>query len=104
VGWYAALGQHEQARAVWREALQMYRRHERDYDADRVQQQLDNLDGPTGQQPPAAPMHGTAARSVVACPGGRNHGCARDPDVPKVLSTASSVAYGVRGELRDRSG
>ncbi|MGW5055666.1 tetratricopeptide repeat protein [Actinokineospora sp. NPDC004072] len=42
---HAALGEHEQARVVWREALQLYRDQGRDTDADRVQQQLDALDG-----------------------------------------------------------
>jgi tetratricopeptide (TPR) repeat protein len=41
---YAALGQHEQARAVWREALELYREQGRDTDAQRVQQQVHDLD------------------------------------------------------------
>ena len=39
---HAALG-HEQARAVWREALELYRKQSRDTDAQRVQRQLDEL-------------------------------------------------------------
>lgn len=38
------LGAYEQARVVWREALQLHREHGRDTDAARVQQQLDDLD------------------------------------------------------------
>ena len=34
----------EKARAVWREALEIYRDQGRDQDADRVQRQLDALD------------------------------------------------------------
>jgi tetratricopeptide (TPR) repeat protein len=41
---HAALGQHEQARTVWREALELYRDQGRDADAERVQRQLENLD------------------------------------------------------------
>lgn len=41
---HAALGQYEQARAVWREALELYRDQGRDADAERVQHQLDDLD------------------------------------------------------------
>ncbi|KOV87623.1 hypothetical protein ADL03_06585 [Nocardia sp. NRRL S-836] len=41
---HAALGQHERARTVWREALELYRDQGRDDDAERVQQQLDDLD------------------------------------------------------------
>ncbi|MGW4116648.1 hypothetical protein ACWEFJ_37725 [Actinosynnema sp. NPDC004786] len=41
---HTALGRHEQARAVWREALQLYREQGCDADAERVQRQLDNLD------------------------------------------------------------
>ncbi|MBB5959567.1 tetratricopeptide (TPR) repeat protein [Saccharothrix tamanrassetensis] len=41
---HAALGRHEQARAVWREALDLYRTQEREVDAQRVRQQLDDLD------------------------------------------------------------
>ncbi|QUQ64310.1 AfsR/SARP family transcriptional regulator [Kutzneria sp. CA-103260] len=42
---HAALGEDEQARSVWREALELYRRQGRDDEADRVQRQLDALDG-----------------------------------------------------------
>lgn len=42
---HAALGQHEQARAVWREALELYREQGRDTCAERIQQKLDRLDG-----------------------------------------------------------
>ncbi|MGC7103032.1 BTAD domain-containing putative transcriptional regulator [Amycolatopsis lurida] len=44
---YTALGHLAQARAVWREALELYREQGRDPDAQRVQQQLDNLDKTT---------------------------------------------------------
>ena len=37
---HAALGQHEHARAVWRQALELYRRQGRAEDAERVQRQL----------------------------------------------------------------
>ena len=40
---HVALGQHDQARAVWREALELYREQGRDAAA-RVQRQLDELD------------------------------------------------------------
>jgi predicted negative regulator of RcsB-dependent stress response len=39
-----ALGQHGQARAAWREALELYRREGRDAGVDRVRRQLDTLD------------------------------------------------------------
>jgi DNA-binding SARP family transcriptional activator/tetratricopeptide (TPR) repeat protein len=42
-----ALGEHRQARADWREAVRLYQRQGRDNDANRVQQQLDDLDSPT---------------------------------------------------------
>ncbi|ROP35726.1 tetratricopeptide repeat protein [Saccharothrix texasensis] len=48
---HAALAWHEQARTVWREALQLYREQGRDADADRVQQQLDELDHFTSANP-----------------------------------------------------
>ncbi|MFT7837743.1 tetratricopeptide repeat protein [Saccharothrix sp. BKS2] len=41
---HSELGDHEQARAVWGKALALYRDQGRDTDADRVQQQLDDLD------------------------------------------------------------
>lgn len=40
-----ALGHREQARAVWEKALELYREQGRDTDADRVQHQLNDLDG-----------------------------------------------------------
>lgn len=40
-----ALGHFEQARAVWREALELYRAQQRSADADRIQQQLNTLNG-----------------------------------------------------------
>ncbi|GAA0245351.1 hypothetical protein GCM10010492_50900 [Saccharothrix mutabilis subsp. mutabilis] len=39
----SALGEVEQARAVWLEALELYQRQERDLDADRVRRQLADL-------------------------------------------------------------
>jgi len=45
---HTALGQHDQARKVWREALKLYREQGRDTDAERLQQQLHNLDNSTG--------------------------------------------------------
>jgi tetratricopeptide (TPR) repeat protein len=41
----AALGDLDQARAVWQEALDLYRQQGRDDDAERVERQLDGLDG-----------------------------------------------------------
>ena len=41
---HVALGQREQARTVWREALELYRQQGREEDAARVEQQLDDLD------------------------------------------------------------
>ncbi len=41
---HAALGQHDPARAGWREALELYREQQRDEDAARVRRQLDDLD------------------------------------------------------------
>lgn len=42
---HLALCEHEKARAVWREALELYREHGRGDDADRGQLQLDTPDG-----------------------------------------------------------
>lgn len=42
---HVALGEHARARVVWREAVELYREHGRVEDAERVQQQLDTLDG-----------------------------------------------------------
>ncbi|MEU4803430.1 tetratricopeptide repeat protein [Actinosynnema sp. NPDC023587] len=42
---HLADGDHDQARQVWREALDRYREQRRDDDADRVRQQLQELDG-----------------------------------------------------------
>jgi tetratricopeptide (TPR) repeat protein len=41
---YAALGQNEHARAVWQQAIELYRQQGRFEDAERTQQQLDALD------------------------------------------------------------
>ncbi|MBB5803321.1 DNA-binding SARP family transcriptional activator/tetratricopeptide (TPR) repeat protein [Saccharothrix ecbatanensis] len=41
---HTALGHHDRARAVWQEALELYREQGRDTDAERVRQQLDGLD------------------------------------------------------------
>ncbi|MCP3803374.1 winged helix-turn-helix domain-containing protein [Allokutzneria sp. A3M-2-11 16] len=41
---YIALGRHRQARAVWEQALKLYRQHGQDADADRMRHQLDDLD------------------------------------------------------------
>jgi tetratricopeptide (TPR) repeat protein len=43
---YAALSDHEQARAGWRQALELYQAQQRTVDIARVQQQLDELDNP----------------------------------------------------------
>ncbi|OKI16293.1 transcriptional regulator, SARP family protein [Saccharothrix sp. CB00851] len=43
----AALDHHEQARAAWREALELYQQQGRNTEAERVQQQLDDLDKAT---------------------------------------------------------
>lgn len=40
---YAALGESQQARASWREALVLYQQQERSEDAERIQRQLDDL-------------------------------------------------------------
>ena len=48
---HVVLGQHEQAHAVWREALELYREQGRDTDAQRLQQHLHNLDNPTKHPP-----------------------------------------------------
>jgi len=45
---HAALGDHEQARAAWRQALQLYQTQQRTADMDRAQWHLDELDNPTG--------------------------------------------------------
>ncbi|MCP2247401.1 AfsR/SARP family transcriptional regulator [Lentzea aerocolonigenes] len=42
---HLALGHHDQAREAWREAVELYRRQGRDDAAERVQRQLDDLDG-----------------------------------------------------------
>jgi DNA-binding SARP family transcriptional activator/tetratricopeptide (TPR) repeat protein len=48
---HAALGEHDQARAVWSEALELYRRQNRDEEAEQVRRQLDTLDLPAPAQP-----------------------------------------------------
>jgi tetratricopeptide (TPR) repeat protein len=40
---HVALGQHEQARETWHEALELYRKQERDSDAEQVRRQLEAL-------------------------------------------------------------
>jgi predicted negative regulator of RcsB-dependent stress response len=40
-----ALGQHDEARTAWREAVELYREHGREADAERVRRQLDDLGG-----------------------------------------------------------
>jgi tetratricopeptide (TPR) repeat protein len=45
---YAALGDHEQARAEWRQALKLYQAQQRTTNIERVQLQLDELDNPDG--------------------------------------------------------
>jgi tetratricopeptide (TPR) repeat protein len=45
---YAALGDYEQARAGWRQALELYQIQQRTSDIATVQQQLDELDNPDG--------------------------------------------------------
>ncbi|WP_238413220.1 hypothetical protein [Saccharothrix deserti] len=42
---HVALGQHDQARAVWEEALELYRAQHRTEDAERAQRQLHELLG-----------------------------------------------------------
>ncbi|HWO61038.1 MAG TPA: tetratricopeptide repeat protein, partial [Umezawaea sp.] len=52
---HIALGQREQAHAVWQEALELYREQGRDDDATRVQRQLDDLpDARTAMSPGSA--------------------------------------------------
>ena len=41
---HAALGHHDQARRTWQQALELYQTQHRTTEADRVQQQLDDLD------------------------------------------------------------
>lgn len=48
---HAALGQYDEADRVWREALEMYRQQGRDTEAQRAQQQLDDLDKPADTNP-----------------------------------------------------
>lgn len=48
---HAALGQHERARTVWREALELYREQGRDTDAQRVQQHVHYLDRTSDTNP-----------------------------------------------------
>ncbi|HWO64642.1 MAG TPA: tetratricopeptide repeat protein, partial [Umezawaea sp.] len=50
---HTALDHPEQARAVWRDALGLYRGHNRDADALRVQRQLDALGPTTGSNGPS---------------------------------------------------
>ncbi|CCH32706.1 tetratricopeptide repeat protein [Actinosynnema sp. NPDC047251] len=50
---YAALGQREHAHAAWQEALESYREQGRDTEADRIREQLDDLDT-TNRSPDAA--------------------------------------------------
>jgi tetratricopeptide (TPR) repeat protein len=45
---YTAVGEHNEACRAWKEASELYRDQGRDTDAERVQQQLDDLDKPTG--------------------------------------------------------
>jgi hypothetical protein len=62
---HAVLGQHDQARKAWREALRLYREQGRDTDATRVQRQLDDLDARNdGGQP--VPSAETAAEAHPA--------------------------------------
>ncbi|WP_461119564.1 tetratricopeptide repeat protein [Saccharothrix stipae] len=57
---HTTIGQHDQARVEWREAVRLYRQQGRDEDAERIQGQLDALDHSDipeqgGHQPRASP-------------------------------------------------
>ncbi|MGW3960026.1 ATP-binding protein [Amycolatopsis sp. NPDC005003] len=61
---HTALGQHDEARAAWRQALQLYQGQHRAPDIQRVQQQLDTLRPLAGEPAPQPPTPSTAPPST----------------------------------------
>lgn len=58
---HADLGEYQQARTVWQQAMELYRQHGRDEDVERVQRQLGALDQGTSR----AEFAGDVCRSAM---------------------------------------